>query len=153
MDKAKPREAVKVFKLGDKTFHIKKFDAQTGSYIAYQIAMNALPMAMKKDDFVGALAMMNKQQFLSLQAECLKVCFITMDAGELPVVDEKGVYGDPSLKNDFGCIMALTLQALAHNVASFFDAPGSKELLQTFGFQLTKQSDVQTSASSSSSPS
>lgn len=141
MQEVKKREAIKKIEIAGNTYHIKKFDAQTGSYIAYQLAMTAMPIALQKGDFGNALALMNKQQFLSLQADCLAVCYLVMPAGEVPVINAKGEYAMQELKDDVATIMALTLQALAHNVASFFDAPSSKELLGSFGLQITKRSE------------
>lgn len=118
------RETYKIFEFDERKFRIGKFDAMTGSYIAYQLMGQFLPMGLKLDGIPSAPAgskTMSKSEFIELQTECLKVCEEMLPAGPAPIINENGSWGIEDIKNDAKTALALTVQSLMWNVADFFD--------------------------------
>lgn len=118
------RETYKIFEFEERKFRIGKFDAMTGSYIAYQLMGQLLPMGLKLDGIPSAPAgskTMNKEDFKELQTECLKVCEEMLPAGPSPVINENGSWGIEDIQKDAKTALALTVQSLMWNVADFFD--------------------------------
>ena len=118
------RETHKKVELADRTWSIGKFDAMTGSYIAYKVMAQIMPMLPGIHDQLGAVApkngkVMTKDDFIELQTDCLKVCAELLPAGPAPVLDDKGNYG----VEDFDTKMAvvLTVHALVWNLRDFFE--------------------------------
>lgn len=64
---------------------------------------------------------MSKADFLELQKDCLSVCAEMLPAGPTPVLNEDGTFGVLDLEHDAPTVLALTVQALAWNLSSFFD--------------------------------
>lgn len=144
------RETFKEVTLDGRTFRIQKFDALTGSYVAYRLMAEALPFGMGAEIGVpqtGEMKLMSKKDFKELQLDCLRVCFETLPAGITCVVNDNGSFGVPDLENDTKTVLALTIHALMFNISSFF----GESLLDSIakGIQGISQQTVQTSTSSS----
>ncbi|GAB6170548.1 hypothetical protein JCM15765_03930 [Paradesulfitobacterium aromaticivorans] len=120
MDK---RELSKLFEFKERKFRIGKFDAMTGSYIAYKLMAEVLPMGIgAKLGFSAPTGSptMSKQDFMDLQKDCLGVCAELLPAGPTPVLNENGSWGVMDIENNAPLVMALTIQALMWNVSDFF---------------------------------
>ncbi len=123
------REDFKAVEIGGRKWKISKFDALTGSYVAYQLLMQALPMSGLSSVIGGGLSkdrpLMNREDFLALQRDCLGVCFeMTALNGvpvDMPVLMQDGRWAVEGLEHDTATVMALTVQALSFNVSSFFE--------------------------------
>ncbi len=124
--------------LKGRKFRIGKFDALTGSYVAYKVMGQMIPsMGViepgKKEDQIAKLAQgimsgkntMNKREFIELQRDCLAVCTEVTKAGgaETPiaVMLANGAWGVQDLEYDVPTVIALTVHALMFNVSGFFD--------------------------------
>jgi type III secretion system FlhB-like substrate exporter len=130
----KKREETKDVDIAGRKFRIRKFEAFTGSYIAYKIIGQIAPSAINNgsDNISKAITSMNKEDFISIQKDCLKMVQEIKQAGnnEIPmqIILENGKWGVEGLENDAITVMALTIQVLVFNVSSFFDADRLKEL-------------------------
>lgn len=132
MDK---RELYKVFTFEDRQWRIGKFPAKTGSYIAYKLMGEILPMGINIEG-VSAPAgspTMSKADFYDLQDDCLKVCAELLPAGPAPVMNGDGTWGVEGIENNAKLALTLTIQALTWNIADFFDA----DLLQALAAGFT----------------
>ena len=120
MDK---RELYKVVTIDDREFRIGKFDAMTGSYIAYKLVGETLPMGIKIEGIQAFkdAKVMSKADFMDLQADCLKVCDELLPAGPAEVMAANGTWGVEDIKNNVKLALALTVHALVWNVMDFFD--------------------------------
>lgn len=137
------REIYKNFEFGGRSWRIGKFDAMTGSYIAYKLMGEMLPMGIRIEGVPAApkgSPTMSKADFIDLQKDCLKVCAEMLPAGPAEVMAENGSWGVEDIENNAKLALALTMQALVWNVTDFFDA----SLLQALaaGFVSLKPSDV-----------
>lgn len=122
MDK---RELYKTFDFEERKWRIGKFDAMTGSYIAYKLMGEMLPMGLKIDGVPAApngSPVMSKSDFVDLQKDCLKVCAELLPAGPADVMNENGSWGVEGIENNAKLALTLTVQALVWNIADFFDA-------------------------------
>jgi hypothetical protein len=118
------RELYKKFEFGGRDWRIGKFDAMTGSYIAYKLMGEMLPMGLKVDGIPsapGGSPVMSKGDFIELQRDCLKVCSELLGAGPAPVMNDNGTWGVEDIENNAKLALTLTVQALVWNVADFFD--------------------------------
>lgn len=123
MDK---RETYKDVDFNDRKWRINKFDAMTGSYIAYKLMAEALPMGLSSQIGIPEKAnksnkLMSKEDFFDLQKDCLKVCAEVLPAGPAPVIVDNGNWGVMGIENDTKTVLFLTVQALIWNVTGFFD--------------------------------
>ena len=102
------RAEFKEFEVGERKFQVKRFDALTGSYIAFTLFEKILPVIMgNKDKFLGTktpdasadsfaemlpstLFKMSREDFTALQKDCLKVCYEVLPAGLTPVIGANG---------------------------------------------------------------
>lgn len=119
MDK---RETSKIVPLDGRKFRINKFDAMTGSYIAYKLMGEMLPMGLSAK--VGAPSssnIMSKADFVDLQKDCLKACAEMLPAGDAQVMNEDGTWGVNDLEKDAKTVLALTIHVLTFNIMGFFD--------------------------------
>lgn len=122
------REDFKAVEISGRKWKIKKFDALTGSYVAYQLLIQALPMS-GLSSVLGGLSkdrpLMAREDFLALQRDCLGLCFeMTAVNGvpvDMPVLMQDGRWAVEGLEHDTATVMALTVQALSFNVSSFFE--------------------------------
>lgn len=124
MEPVKKRELYKNFEYGGRSWRIGKLDAMTGSYFAYKLMAEVLPMGIGQQAGIPAPAnakTMSKADFFDLQRDCLSVVYEMLPAGLTPVIDEKGNYGVVGLEHDAPTVLALTVQALSWNLLSFFD--------------------------------
>jgi hypothetical protein len=124
LDKVEKRLEHKDIDYEGRKWRIKKFDAMTGSYIAYKLMAEALPMG------IGAKAgipvpksskIMSKQDFIEFQRDCLSVCYEVLPVGLTPVLDGSGSFAVIGIEHDVKTVMMLTIQALTFNISSFFD--------------------------------
>lgn len=126
------RKTEKIITISNRKFKIEKFDALTGSYIAFSLAEKFLPMGLESK--VGLTSMpksrelMSRQEFTELQKDCLSVVSEILLAGARPVIAENGHWGVNDIEKDTRLVLLLTVHALAFNIASFFDGEGLMEL-------------------------
>jgi hypothetical protein len=117
------RPNFKDVKVNGRNFRVKKFDALTGSYIAYRLMAEALPMGVGKAVGIPESASpkaMSKQDFIEIQKDCLRVCFEILPAGETCVMGENGQFAASGLEEDASTVLALTVHSIMHNVSGFF---------------------------------
>lgn len=133
------RSEFKEFEVGERKFQVKRFDALTGSYIAFTLFEKILPVIMgNKDKFLGTktpdasadsfaemlpstLFKMSREDFTALQKDCLKVCYEVLPAGLTPVIGANGRWGIIGVDTDTGLILRLTIEALLFNLLGFFN--------------------------------
>ena len=126
------RETEKIIELSGRKFKIEKFDALTGSYIAFTLAEKFLPMGL--EDKAGLINMpanrtlLSREEFTALQKDCLSVVSEILPAGPRPVIAENGLWGVNDIAKDTRLVILLTVHALAFNVAGFFDGEDLQEL-------------------------
>ncbi|WP_295249662.1 phage tail assembly chaperone [Veillonella sp.] len=141
------RAEFKEFEVGERKFQVKRFDALTGSYIAFTLFEKILPMIMgNKDKFLGTktpdasadsfaemlpstLFKMSREDFTALQKDCLKVCYEVLPAGLTPVIGANGRWGIIGVDTDTGLILRLTIEALLFNLLGFFNDGGLSSLV------------------------
>lgn len=129
MDK---RREFKNFEFEGRKFGIGRFDPMTGSYIAYKLMDEVIPMLGNLHADLGVPAptsgkSMSKADFFELQTDCLKVCRELLPAGPADVIDKAGNYGIQDFTPKLA--IALTFQALVWNMMDFFD----ENLLNSLG--------------------
>ena len=118
----KKRVTEKVLNYGGREFKIKKMDARTASYLAFQLK-SLIPMGNADGEVVSnAQSTMSRREFFSLQNDCLSACYHVEKAGDIPVLDEKNNFQDKDLAADARTVILLTINSLAFNVTDFFDA-------------------------------
>ena len=144
------RETFRNIELNGRKWRVEKFDALTGSYLAYQLINLALPPMIGKllansgipvgGDHSGRV--MSKQEFMEFQKDCLRVCFEILPARNAPVIAENDNWGVEELEKDLSTVLMLTVHVLIFNVQSFFEEGPWKGL----GAELTdsSQPDAQT---------
>lgn len=118
------RETHKRFDFNGRSWSIGKFDPMTGSYIAYKLMSELVPMIPGLHDQLGVpipqgAQSMSKADFLEMQKDCLGVCSELLPAGPAPVINSNGTYGVQDF--DMKTALALTIQALVWNLQDFFD--------------------------------
>ncbi len=126
----------KDIELSGRKWRITKFDALTGSYVAYNVMTQVLPLLADMKDGVPDVATMtaalmasrkkiSKEDFLELQKDCLAVCSELKSVGtvETPiqVFLSNGAWGVEGLDQDVPTVLGLTIHALVFNISSFFD--------------------------------
>ena len=119
------RETFTTFETKGRKFKIDKFDAYTGSYIAYTLLTEALPMGIGNKlgiPISGAQKKMSKDDFIALQKDCLKHVSEKLQAGDTPIIDDNGNWSVADLEKNSSLVLALTVKVLMYNVESFFDA-------------------------------
>ncbi len=141
------RETFKIVELAERRWRIEKFDALTGSFIAYQVMTKMLPSLMqlqnaKPEEQAAAMqaglmsSSMSKAEFIAFQKDCLSVCKELQSAGgqELPVnvMMADGKFGVSDLDNDVMTVLALTIHALLFNITSFFEENALKSAMGSF---------------------
>lgn len=118
---------------------IGKFDAMTGSYVAYKLMAEILPMGLGAKVGVPAqiqkkgMPTMSRADFQDLQRDCLGVCRELLKSGPAPVLADDGTFAVEGLEHDTKTVLALTIQALAWNVRDFFDESLLSSLASTLG--------------------
>lgn len=147
------REIYKQWEFVGRKWRIGKFDAMTGSYIAYKLMAELVPMVPGLDQMLGVPLppsgkTMSKADFFELQRDCLLVCAEILPAGPAPVMSEGGTFGVQGLEHDAKTVLALTVQVLVWNVRDFFD----ESLLSSMSEAISNifRPDVKTSTSTSS---
>ena len=129
MEEIRRREKYQEFNIGEAKYRVRKFDAMTGSFIAFTIAQKALPAIMESQlglDGTGR-PQMSKNEFMDLLNECLSVAEIEKQAGFLPILDGNG-HLDLSLEDDTFTVMIIAMRAIKFNLESFFSEEGGKAL-------------------------
>ena len=128
------RETEKIITISNRKFKIEKFDALTGSYIAYMLLENFLPLGLEKkvglkeSDMPAGRKPMSRAEFAQLQKDCLSVVSEVLPARAAPVIAENGLWGVENIEKDTRLVLLLTVHALAFNIAGFFDGEGLSEL-------------------------
>lgn len=126
------RETEKIVTISGRKFKIEKFDALTGSYIAFMLAEKFLPMGLEAKAGFGDMPknrqLMSREEFAQLQRDCLSVVSEVLPARSAPVIAENGSWGVENIEKDTRLVLLLTVHALAFNVAGFFDGEGLSEL-------------------------
>ena len=114
----------KIIEFEDRNWRIGKFSAQVGSYIAYSLMGEILPMGITIDGIPKAPAgskIMSKSDFIDLQNDCLKICSEMLPAGPATVLNENGSWGVEDIENNPKLALVLMIQALMWNITDFFD--------------------------------
>jgi hypothetical protein len=128
------RESIKDIELAGRRWRIKKFDALTGSYISYKLLSQMLPGGVDKQlgNMPEGRQVMCKEDFISLQKDCLSVVYELKEAGAnqfpMQIMMPNGSWGVEGLDDDTATVLALTIHALIFNVSGFFDGNTLKEL-------------------------
>lgn len=126
------RETEKIVTISGRKFKIEKFDALTGSYIAFMLIEKFLPMGLEAKLGLPSMPtgreMMSRAEFAALQKDCLGVVSEVLPARAAPVIAENGSWGIENIEKDTRLVLLLTVHALAFNVAGFFDGEGLSEL-------------------------
>lgn len=126
------RETSKIIELSGRKFKIEKFDALTGSYIAFALMEKFLPMGLEGraglTNMPKGRELMTRQEFTQMQKDCLGVVSEVLPAGSRPVIAENGHWGVNDIEKDTRLVILLTVHALAFNIAGFFDGEGLTEL-------------------------
>ncbi len=128
------REIFKDVEINGRRFRVGKFDALTGSYIAYKLLMEMLPMGLELQmglTLPTNRSAMSREDFTAIQKECLMVCseITAMKSGtEMPVqiLLASGDWGCPDLREDVMTVIMLTIHVLVFNVSSFFEGDALK---------------------------
>jgi hypothetical protein len=118
------RELYKVWEQGERKWQIGKFDAMTGSYVAYKLMSELLPMGIGQQLGIPAMPdapAMSRKDFFELQRDCLNVCGEILPSRVCPILDKFGNFEVIGLENDAPTVLSLTIQALIWNVKDFFD--------------------------------
>lgn len=138
------RETHKDIELNGRKWRVEKFDAHTGSFIAYKLMTQALPLlpligggaGLTFGDVTKVLHGLPKEDFISLQRDCLAVCKEITGVGAasvpLPVIMPNGEWGVPGLEHDAFTVMILTIHAVVFNMSGFFDASVLKGVGESF---------------------
>jgi hypothetical protein len=117
--------------INGKEFLVKKFDARTGSYIAFKLVKIITPILSKLDknsdfdninytELLEGLFDLPKEEFEFIQDSCLSSCYYILPGNTVQVLNENKEWGDPSLEYDTALAMELTVKALIFNVKGFF---------------------------------
>lgn len=147
------RTTKKIVEIQGRKFEIRSFDAFTGSYIAFTLMENMLPMGMeakvmnavKADGGDAAVslpsrALMSKGEFIAFQRDVLSVVGEVLPARTAPLFNENGSWGVADIEDNAMLVIMLTIHALVFNIAGFFTGDGLKELkagLQSLSFAST----------------
>lgn len=131
------RETHKIVEISGRKWRIEKFDAFTGSYIAYKVLGATLPMGLEEKvkgekPSMDKMPVMSKQEFFELQLDCLRVCSEVLPAGSAKVIGDNGAWGVMNVEHDTVLVLALTAHALIFNVSAFFDGEALKGLVGSF---------------------
>lgn len=123
-------ETFKDVELQKRKFRIGKFDALTGSYVAFVVISQLAPLLGKEGNVEGekivtsAPSILPKEVFFEIQKSCLQVCSEIVMVGNvvtpMPVMLKDGRWGIDGIENDAGLAMMLTVQVLGFNMQSFF---------------------------------
>ena len=131
------KEKSKVVEIAGRKWQINKFDARTGSLIAYKLLFNMLPMGMqiKSGDIPKQLTLLSDDDFISIQNRCLAVCNELVIVGTvespMPVLMPSGDWGVANLDTDTATVLSLTVATLIFNISSFFDGDALKGLINS----------------------
>lgn len=119
------RETSKQVEMDDRKWIIGRFDPMTGTYVAYKLMSEFIPMIPGIGAALGAALpgsggkTMSKADFLDLQRDCLSVCSEVLPAGNAPVINQNGTWGVQNF--DVKLCLGLIVQVLIFNLADFFD--------------------------------
>lgn len=138
------KETFKDIVLAGKKYRVVKFDALTGSFIAYQVMTKMLPAIMKMQSaspeqqaagIMSGAQSMGKEEFIAFQKDCLSVCYEMQNVGgqevPSPVIMADGRLAVAELKEDVMTVLSLTIHALLFNVTSFFDENALKSAMES----------------------
>jgi hypothetical protein len=130
------RETFKEVEVSERKFRIGRMDALTGSYITTLVLMQILPFGDSQvtGGNANSRSLMNKETFLDVQRECLKVVSELKSVGgntaPLPVMLYDGRWGVEGLEDDTVAVMTLTIHTLIFNIADFFQGDALNNLIK-----------------------
>lgn len=148
------RETQKIVELVGRKWVVKKFDALTGSYIAYKLLSQLLPSGL--DSLVRGqespkLPVMSKEEFTELQLSALQVCYEKLQSGLVPVIGDNGGWGVVDIEDNASLVIGLTIHSLIFNLTGFFEGNALKDLMEGLkGLPVMSPSNVKTSTNSPS---
>lgn len=126
------RENTKTVEISGRKFQIEKFDALTGSYLAFTLMEKFLPMGLESKagmiNMPKGRELLSKQEFADLQRDCLGVVSEILPGRAAPILNSNGSWGVSDIEKDTRLVILLTVHALAFNIAGFFGGEGLKEL-------------------------
>jgi hypothetical protein len=133
------REKFKDVELHGRKWRIAKFDALTGSYVAYKLLFQMLPTPIEAQmegvKLPAGRSTMSKAEFVDLQKDCLAACSELIMVGSqiapIPVITSVGAWGVEGVEDDLMLAMLLTVHCLVFNVAGFFEEGALKELTES----------------------
>jgi len=130
------REMFKEVDVGERKFRIGRLDALTGSYITTLVLMQMLPFgdAQVTGGSGKNRSLMDKETFMDVQRECLKVVSELKSVGgnvaPLPVMLYDGRWGVEGLEEDTMTVLTLTIHTLIFNIADFFQGDALNNLIK-----------------------
>ena len=136
---ANKREAFKDIEINGRKWRIGSFDALTGSYIVTLLLMQVLPMGLEAQLGIPMpknRSLMDKNTFIDLQKDCLKVVSEVTQVGAtvapIPVLLPNGAWGVSGIETDVSTVLALTIHTLLFNISDFFQGNTLNDLAQSF---------------------
>lgn len=121
----KKRVTEKVLDIEGRTFKIVKFDPLLGNYILLKCVTEVLPFGIGEKagiEHKSEAKPINKEDFISLQADVLKHAYEILPGDTPPVVRENDTYGVMDLS--MGIAIQLLIGVLAFNFSDFFVGDG-----------------------------
>ena len=135
----KKREEFKDIELGGRKWRIGRFDARTGSFIAFTLLTKMLPMGLEEGikNLPVNRPFISKEEFISIQEDCLKICQEVKEGKNskeafLPVMLPDGRWGVADIETDIITVLGLTTHAILFNVSSFFAENAMQDLRRSF---------------------
>lgn len=129
------RENSKIIEVGKRKFKIEKFDAFTGSYIAFTLMEKFLPMGLEQkagfQNMPKNRTLLSREEFIKMQKDCLSVVSEVLPARSAPILNENGSWGVNDIERNTQLVLILTIHSLAFNIADFFGGEGLKELMSS----------------------
>ncbi len=112
------REPTKDFEIGGRTYRVEKLTALDGAWLAF-----LLMARMKTPDIRDALAQLSEADFKQIADKVLaKTTVVNMETNlPVPVRHASGQIVDPELAGNAKAMFDLIFQAIAFNLAPFFE--------------------------------
>ena len=134
------RESFKDIDIQGRKWRITRFDALTGSYIAYKLLFQMLPMGIEENvpgmNLPKGRSLMTKEEFVDLQKDCLAVCSELTVVGNqqvpIPILMRGGSWAIDGIDQDIMLVMVLTMHCLVFNISSFFEQDALNDLTDSF---------------------
>lgn len=118
----------KKVEVNGKDYVITKFDARTGIKLARLILSKASGILMSNGEsedeltkmLVSVIGNLSDDDIDSILDKCLKVCSLSLPAGNQPVMDKNGNYGVKELEYDIVSSLKLCIEAIKWGCMGFF---------------------------------